>query len=133
MNFSIRVSHPLSNERVQSLLNAIPEPKPSKEATILAIYGWEYKSTISNSSYMLFSELDVANVSVKPDKVFDIVREHRFYAPQLMPANEGSTSTGVDALLALITRRGRKKEIQESMIINSISVGSNPATISLLI
>ncbi|TIB88199.1 hypothetical protein E3Q19_03388 [Wallemia mellicola] len=133
LNFSIRVKHPLSNEQVQSLFNAMPEPKPSEDATILAIYGWEYKSKISSSSYLLTSELDVANVSVKPEKVFDVVREHRFYAPQLMPANEGSKNTGVEALLALITRRGRKKEIQESMIVNSVSVGSNTATVSLLI
>lgn len=52
----------------------------------------------------------------------DVVREHRFYAPQLMPLTQGSNSNGVEALFALITRRGRKKHLEESFILNTVSV-----------
>ncbi|TIA89419.1 hypothetical protein E3P92_03131 [Wallemia ichthyophaga] len=121
VKFSIQLVHPLSDMQIDSLINAFPDPKPSKESSILALYGWEFKSTSSNHDLLLVSQLDCAKVSLRSDKAMDVVREHRFYAPQLMPLTQGSNSNGVEALFALITRRGRKKHLEESFILDTVS------------
>lgn len=122
IKFKIQLVHPLSDSQIDTLIKALPEPKPSRESSILALYGWEFKSRVSKNDCLLVSQLDCAKVSLRLNKVMDVIREHRFYAPQLMPFTQGSSSNGVEALYALITRRGRKKHIEESFFLDTVSV-----------
>ncbi|TIA87415.1 hypothetical protein E3P99_03187 [Wallemia hederae] len=119
--FHIQINHPLSGAQVDTLLRSLPEPRPSKESSILALYGWEHKPTALPSETLLVSQLDCAVVSLKSDKSVDVVRNHRFYAPQLTPSFQGSSTSGAEALYDKITRRGRKKQLEESFVLDSIS------------
>ena len=124
LNFDINLIHPLNQQQLNLLENLIPNnEKISIRSLILSLFGFEYKCKLSYNCYLLYSTLDIVTISITPNKTVDVMKEHRFYSPHLMPTTDSSKELGWQTLFNLITRKGSKKQqLEESLIINSFSV-----------